>query len=263
MIQYRAARTALHRVGAWALASIAVVALTTGAGVVAATPAGAVVPAVTATPNTGLVDGQTIRVDGSGWQASHRIRVLECQIDAVTLCEFAGPTVTTDASGSFSLSLVVTRQFGPVDCAAPPSPCAVLALDTDAIPTLATVDLSFAGAVVVRPGGAVVAEGNSGTTNLLVPLTLSSPSPQTITVQWRTASLPGPPPHADPATDFTVTSGVVTFAPGETAKTVTISVNGDTLVEPDEWIVVGFNHPTNAKMGGFWGLGFGVILNDD
>jgi len=44
---------------------------------------------------------------------------------------------------------------------------------------------------------------------------------------------------------------------------VTISVNGDTLVEPDEWIVVGFNHPMNARMGGFWGLGFGVILNDD
>jgi len=116
---------------------------------------------------------------------------------------------------------------------------------------------------IVLPGGAVVAEGNSATTTLLLPLTLSNPSTLTITVQWRTASESGPPPHADPATDFTVASGLVTFAPGETEKTVTISVNGDTLVEPDEWIVVGFNHPTNARMGGFWGLGFGVILNDD
>ena len=115
----------------------------------------------------------------------------------------------------------------------------------------------------VLPGGAVVAEGNSATTNLLVPVTLSNPSSQTINVQWRTASASGPPPHADPATDFTVASGVVTFAPGETSKTVTISVNGDTAVEPDEWIVVSFKKPTNARIGGFWGLGFGVILNDD
>ena len=55
----------------------------------------------------------------------------------------------------------------------------------------------------------------------------------------------------------------MTFAPGETAKTVTISVNGDTDVEPNEWITVSFKHPTNAKMGGFYGLGFGVITNDD
>ena len=81
---------------------------------------------------------------------------------------------------------------------------------------------------VVVPGGGAVAEGDSGTTNLLVPVTLSNPSEQTVTVQWRTASVSGPPPHADPANDFTVTNGVVTFAPGETAKTVAISVKGDT-----------------------------------
>ena len=56
---------------------------------------------------------------------------------------------------------------------------------------------------------------------------------------------------------------MVTFAPGETSKTVTISVNGDTAVEPDEWIVVSFKKPANARIGGFWGLGFGVILNDE
>jgi hypothetical protein len=34
-------------------------------------------------------------------------------------------------------------------------------------------------------------------------------------------------------------------------------------VEPDEYFVVQFGNPTNATMGGFWGLGFGGILNDD
>ena len=115
---------------------------------------------------------------------------------------------------------------------------------------------------VVVPGGATVVEGNSGTVALQVPVTLSKPSSQTVTVQWFTGPA-GPSPRADPATDFSAASGTVTFAPGETAKTVAITVNGDTLVEPNEWITISFNHPTNAKMGGFYGLGFGVITNDD
>ena len=107
-------------------------------------------------------------------------------------------------------------------------------------------------------------EGNSGTTDLNVSVTLSNPSVQTVTAQWTTLFATGAPAgQADPATDYTPASGTVTFAPGETAKTVTISVNGDTLVEPDEYIVVSFTNPTNAKMGGYWGLGFGVITNDD
>ena len=64
-------------------------------------------------------------------------------------------------------------------------------------------------------------------------------------------------------TDDTPSSGAVTFAAGETAKTVPISVNGDTLVEPDEYIIVSFRNPTNAKIGGFWGLGIGGITDDD
>jgi chitinase len=116
--------------------------------------------------------------------------------------------------------------------------------------------------VVVLPGSASVAEGNSGTANLVVPVTLSEPSTETVTVDWVTGPA-GAPPRADPASDFTAASGTVTFAPGETAKSVSISVNGDVLVEPDEWVTVSFKNPTNATMGGFYGLGFGIITNDD
>jgi hypothetical protein len=38
---------------------------------------------------------------------------------------------------------------------------------------------------------------------------------------------------------------------------------GDVDVEVDEYIVVSFRNPTNARMGGFWGLGFAVSQNDD
>jgi streptogramin lyase len=115
---------------------------------------------------------------------------------------------------------------------------------------------------IVLPGSASVVEGNSGTVDLSLPVTLSKPSTQTIAVDWNTGPA-GPAPRADPASDFTAASGTVTFAPGEMAKSVTISVNGDVLVEPDEWITVSFKNPTNAKMGGFYGLGFGIITNDD
>ena len=119
-------------------------------------------------------------------------------------------------------------------------------------------------AELIVPSGASIAEGNSGTTNLQVPVTLNKPSTQTITAQWTTEFVPNAPAgQADPATDYTPANGIVTFAPGQTSNTVTISVKGDTLVEPDEYIVVSFSNPTNAKVGGFWGLGFGVITNDD
>ncbi len=37
----------------------------------------------------------------------------------------------------------------------------------------------------------------------------------------------------------------------------------DTSPECDECSVVSFNYPIIARMGGLWGLGFGVTQNDD
>ena len=53
------------------------------------------------------------------------------------------------------------------------------------------------------------------------------------------------------------------FDPGETTKTVPVVINGDTVLEVDEYVIVSFRNPTNAAMGGFYGLGLGVIENDD
>ena len=58
-------------------------------------------------------------------------------------------------------------------------------------------------------------------------------------------------------------TGTVTFAPGETSKTASVPVNGDTLRESNEYVVVSFRNSTNAVIGGFWGLGFAAITNDD
>jgi hypothetical protein len=74
---------------------------------------------------------------------------------------------------------------------------------------------------------------------------------------------PGDPRFANAPDDFTMASGTVSFAPGETQSSVPVSVVGDQIDEPDEYVVVSFSNPTNAKIGGFWGLGFGVITDDD
>ena len=86
-----------------------------------------------------------------------------------------------------------------------------------------------------------------------------------MTVSWNTLHLGAgaPPGQADPATDYVAASGTVTFAPGETSKTVPVVVNGDTNVEPDEYVVVSFHDPSQAVMGGTWGLGGLFITNDD
>lgn len=122
---------------------------------------------------------------------------------------------------------------------------------------------------LVLPGGASVAEGATGVTTLDVPVTLSQPRVVAVTVEWTTLHVPGAPDdtvlgrQSDPTDDYLPASGTVTFAPGQTTATVTLSVNGDLIVEDDEYVVVSFHDPTNARMGGFWGLGFAVIANDD
>ena len=55
----------------------------------------------------------------------------------------------------------------------------------------------------------------------------------------------------------------MTFLPGETTKTIEVTVFGDTTVEPDESLLVSASNPTNATLDGPSGQGSGLILNDD
>jgi hypothetical protein len=120
------------------------------------------------------------------------------------------------------------------------------------------------GPPTVVPGVGSVREGNTGTAWLEVPLSLSAATKDVVTVQWRTIAVPGHPlPQAAPGTDYAPGTGTVTFAPGQTRTRVRIAVRGDTQPESDEMLVVSFGSPTHARMGGYWGLGFGSIVDDD
>jgi len=101
-----------------------------------------------------------------------------------------------------------------------------------------------------------VSEGNTGTTNAVFTVTLSPASGQTVTLNYSTAN-----GSATAGSDYVATSGTLTFNPGDTTKTITVVVNGDTIVEPDETFFVNLSNPVNATIAD--GQGLGTIINDD
>ena len=57
--------------------------------------------------------------------------------------------------------------------------------------------------------------------------------------------------------------GQVIFGIGDTSKTITIPVTGDTLVEPDETFAVTLSNPTPNTVQINQNVATGTILNDD
>ena len=101
-----------------------------------------------------------------------------------------------------------------------------------------------------------IAEGNSGTGNAVFTVTLSAPSSQTVTVSFATAN-----GTASAGSDYAASSGMLTFNPGETLRSITVQVNGDTDVEGNETFFVNLTSASNASIAD--GQGLGTILNDD
>ena len=85
-----------------------------------------------------------------------------------------------------------------------------------------------------------VAEGDSGTTQLVFTVTLSPASTGQVTVEWSDAG----GGTATPETDYAqIAGGTLTFAAGETSKTIAVEVRGDRAVEPDETVRVRIDSP--------------------
>ena len=85
-------------------------------------------------------------------------------------------------------------------------------------------------------------------------VTLAQPSNQTVTVQYATSN--GTATGGD---DYVATTGTLTFAPGETSKTISVVVLGDTVAEGAESFLVTLSSPTGATVGD--GIGTGTITD--
>ena len=104
---------------------------------------------------------------------------------------------------------------------------------------------------------ASVAEGNAGTASAVFMLTVSSPPPAAVSVGWATAT-----GTASAGSDFTAASGTVTFAAGQTQKTIGVTVLGDTLYEGNETFAVTLSNPS-AGLSIYDGQATGTIVDDD
>ena len=100
-------------------------------------------------------------------------------------------------------------------------------------------------------------EGNSGTTEYLFTITKSGNTAFDATVSYQTQDVTAVAPGDYAALALTS----VTFLPGETTKTVTVLVNGDTTYEADETFRVQLSNAVGATISN--GIGTGTILNDD
>jgi probable HAF family extracellular repeat protein len=105
-------------------------------------------------------------------------------------------------------------------------------------------------------GDVTVVEGNTGTKPATFTLSLSAASTEPVTVAFATAN-----GTATADSDYLNASGTVTFAPGETTKTIPIGVKGDKKRETSESFFIDLTAADNALI--LDGQALGTILNDD
>jgi len=101
-----------------------------------------------------------------------------------------------------------------------------------------------------------LSEGNSGATSFDFTVTLTPASAFPVTVNWASADN-----TAISGSDYQPASGSLTFAAGQTTKTVSVFVNGDITTEPNESFFVNLFNPGNASISDAQGQG--NITNDD
>ena len=146
---------------------------------------------------------------------------------------------TAEAIETFTLSLTPVEAGDSVDQGS-----ATVTIADDDLATLSVSDVTRA-------------EGQVGSTAFDFTVTLSSPSALPVTVDYATAD--GTATAADG--DYLAGIGTLTFAPGETTKTVFVTVPADNATEGDETFLLNLTNPTNATLAD--GQGVGTIWNDD
>lgn len=99
-------------------------------------------------------------------------------------------------------------------------------------------------------------EGNRGQRAFTFHVTLLPASASAVTVDYATAD-----GSAVAGSDYTATSGTLTFAAGQTSQPLAVAVLGDTMSEPHETFTVQLRGAVGATI--FAAQGLGTIRNDD
>jgi hypothetical protein len=121
-----------------------------------------------------------------------------------------------------------------------------------------SIDVLIGSGPTISISNAQATEGNAGTTPMVFQVSLSTPHIAPITVSYATSNGTAAAPG-----DYQSASGQVTFAVGETTKTITVNVVGDTLLEPAETFFVTLSNPVGAEIAEGGGQATGTILDDE
>jgi len=146
--------------------------------------------------------------------------------------------LTQESNKTFTVQL-----SNPVNATLGDSAAVGTIIDNDSAPTLSISSTS-------------VNEGNSGQTTAAVAVTLSKAFTSAVTVNYATVN-----GSATSGSDYTAANGTVTFNPGETSKSVAVSIAGDTNVESNETCTVGLSSASGASIA--TSQATVTIVNDD
>ena len=190
----------------------------------------------TSSVNYALAHGTTTADDVSG-TTSGTVSFASGETSKVVTINVVGDT-TIELNETFSVAL--TNPVGATLGTATATGTVV----NDDLPTVSIVATS-----------ANLSEGSTGTTPFTFTVTRSS-GVGASAVNWAVAHT------STSSTDFSgATSGAVSFLAGETSKTVTVNVVGDTTIELNEGFNVVLSGPTGALLG--TATAAGTIFNDD
>ncbi len=127
--------------------------------------------------------------------------------------------------------------------------------------TVATVSLTVEETSTEPPptisiADATVTEVNSGTVALIFDVNLSAAADEDVVVEYATAE-----GTAEAGSDFEAVADTLTITAGATSGSINVTVQGDTLYEPDENFTMTLSAPVNATLG--TATATGTIENDD
>ncbi len=161
---------------------------------------------------------------------------------AGTTSQTLAVTVNGDTTGEPNETFTVTLSSASGATLADASATGTLTND-DTLPTLSIGNVS-------------VTEGNSGTKVATFNVTLSAASATAVSASYATAN-----GTATAGSDYVALAGTVSFPAGSVAQSISITVNGDTTVEPNETFTVTLSSPTGATLA--VATGTGTLTNDD
>ena len=158
-------------------------------------------------------------------------------------------TVTPKAANAWKDVTVTLLQ--PADCAVAGAICTA---DGRALSNSASATIG--GPVRIRIEGAKAREGKDESLDFAV--TLNRAAGHEVSVDYATED-----GTAAAGADYTATSGTLTFAAGETAKTVSVPLLDDAIDEGKETMRLLLSNPQGAYLRGIHSKAKGVIRNDD